>query len=52
MLNNELWHQHAFANRQQSALLLLLMGGFLAHYRTMALTGPMWRPDSEWFKHE
>lgn len=29
MLNDSVWHQHALANRLQSALLLLLMGGFL-----------------------
>ena len=29
MLNDSTWHRHAFANRLQSFLLLLLMGGFL-----------------------
>ena len=30
MLNEIVWHRHALANRLQSALLLLLMGAFLA----------------------
>ena len=30
MLNDSAWHQHAFINRVQSLLLLLLMGAFLA----------------------